>query len=332
MRPEEGSHLPLAVLIAMILSATAGTAAAQHALPEPRLGIVPASFAADAIPPDSIVVDSSTTPGMGASVTVVPIPTGVRTEKPGLGARLGRGAGNFGSDVWIVSTSPFRLRGKGLLLTAAVLGVEAVIYANDQEILDAILRNREEPVLGETIDLGTRIEPVGFMGRTNAIYMAALGAGYAFNIRPLRTIPTEILESHFIAGGVRNVAKMLVGRQHPSDGKGPYEFKFRHGTSFPSGHTSVVYELATIASMNAHWLPVTIASYSLATAVAVQRVESLNHWPSDVFIAAVYGTLVARTVVQQHEKRERGLMQGTLILPHIDERGELVGVRVSRTF
>jgi hypothetical protein len=331
MRNEKRSRFPLAVLIVASLSVVGGKAAvAQPIPPEPPQGTLPASFAAETMASDSIAVDSLIAPSVGASVTVVP--TGARAEKPGLAARLGRAAGNFGSDVWIVSTSPLRLRGKGLLLTAAVLGTEAVIYANDQEILDAIVRNRDEPVLKETIDVGTRIEPVGFMGRTNAIYMAALGAGYALNVRPLRTIPTEILESHFIAGGVRNLAKLLVGRQHPSDGKGPYDFKFGHGTSFPSGHTSVVYELATIATMNTHSVPVGIASYSLATALAIQRVESLNHWPSDVFIAAVYGTLVARTVVQQHEKRERGLVQGMLILPHIDERGELVGVRVSRTF
>ena len=331
MRREGWSRLPLAVLITVSLSATAGTAAAtQQPLQDPRHETEPASFAAETVPSDSIVVEAPATPSVRASVTVVP--TDAPAQKPGIGARLGRAATNFGSDVWIVSSSPFRLRGKGLLLTAAVLGAEAVIYNNDQEIFDAILRNREEPVLKETIDIGTRIAPVGFMGRTNAIYIGLLGAGYAFNIRPLRTIPTQILESHFIAGGVRNVAKLLVGRQHPSDGKGPYEFKFGDGTSFPSGHTSVVYELATIATMNTHSVPVGIASYSLATAVAIQRVESLNHWPSDVFIAAVYGTLVARTVVQQHEKRERGLVQGMLILPHLDERGELVGVRVSRTF
>ena len=40
------------------------------------------------------------------------------------------------------------------------------------------------------------------------------------------------------------------------------------------------------------------AAYSLATAGAIQRVESLNHWPSDVFIAAAYGTFVAHTVVR----------------------------------
>ena len=305
-----------ALLVTMVLVSSAGNTAR-----------------AQGVPPDSVVaLETTAAESLGTEPVVVSAPAD-EPERPGLGVRFRRAVGNFGSDAWIVSTSPFRARGKELLLMAAVLGAEGVIYANDQDILDAVLRNRNEPVLKQTIDIGTKIEPVGFMGKTNVIYLASLGAGYALNIRALRTIPTQILESHFIAGGVRNIGKLLVGRQHPRDGNGPYEFKFGDGTSFPSGHTSVAYELATIASMNAKSLPVTIASYSLATAIAVQRVESLNHWPSDVFIAAVYGTMVARTVVKQHEKRERERAQGhVMILPALDEQGDLVGVRVLRTF
>jgi membrane-associated phospholipid phosphatase len=170
------------------------------------------------------------------------------------------------------------------------------------------------------------------MGKTNPFYIAALGAGYAFNVRTLRTIPTEILESHLLAGGIRNVGKLLVGRKHPYEHEGPYQFDFGKGTSFPSGHTSVVFELATIASMNARSLPVTIGAYALATTVALQRIDSLNHWPSDVFVAATYGTLVARTVVQLHEQRESGRDHGTTLVPHISDDGRLLGVKLSRTF
>jgi len=131
---------------------------------------------------------------------------------------------------------------------------------------------------------------------------------------------------------VRNLGKIMVGRRHPYENVGPYEYEFAKGTSFPSGHTSVVYELATIATMNTHSLPVAIAGYSLATCVAVQRIESRNHWPSDVFIAGLYGTLVARTVVHQHEKREAKAAQGMLILPEISNDARWMGVRLTRDF
>jgi membrane-associated phospholipid phosphatase len=260
-----------------------------------------------------------------------PAPTREPAER-GVTDRAKRAVGNFLSDGWVIVSSPFRARGAGLLLMAGVIGAEAVLYANDQEILDATIRNREDPVFKAVVDVGKTVEPVGLMGRTNPIYLGALGMGYLFNVRLLRTIPTEILESHLLAGGVRNVAKAVVGRAHPYENVGPYTFDFGHGTSFPSGHTSVVYELATIAYMNTHSLPVGIVGYSVATAAAVQRIESRNHWASDVLISAVYGTLIARTVVRLHEERESKGTQGMFIHPDVSSDGRLMGVRVTRRF
>lgn len=247
-------------------------------------------------------------------------------------ARAKGAVGNFLSDGWVVVASPFRARGSTLVWAGVVIGVEAALFATDQDLFDATIRNCEAPGFGGLIDLGETIEPVGFMGRTNPIYLGALGVGYAFNIRILRTVPTQILESHLIAGGIRNVLKTVIGRRHPYEHMGPNVYEFGGGTSFPSGHTSVAFELATIASMNAHSRPVTIVAYTLATSMALQRIESGNHWPSDVFISAVYGTLVSRTVVRLHEAREKERGHTTSLLPHFSDDGQLVGVRWMRTF
>ena len=279
-------------------------------------GLAPQRAMADS-PPDSV------------SVPVAPAES---VQRPSVSARAGRAVGSFLSDGWTAVSSPFRLRGAGFLWLGAALGVEAALYANDQELYDAAVRNRDAAGFKTVIDVGETIEPVGFMGKTNPIYLALLGSGYAFNVPLLRTIPTEILESHLIAGGVRNVGKLVVGRRHPYEHLGPREFSFGDGTSFPSGHTSVVFELATIASMNAHYLPVTVAAYSLATTLALQRVSSGNHWPSDVFIAGVYGTLVARTVVRLHEEREKNAGRGTSLLPYFSDDGRLAGAQVIRHF
>ena len=298
-------------------------------------GIVPlelSGVSADSVPGSAAgAPDSSLRDSLRDSALAAPSLRG-STPKSGLGARAKRAVGSFVSDGWVVVTSPCRVRGAGLVWAGAAIGVEAALFANDQEISDAVVRNREAPVFGGLIDVGSSIEPVGFMGRTNPIYVGALAAGYALNVRALRTIPTEILESHLLAGGVRNLGKVIVGRRHPYENAGPYEFDFGHGTSFPSGHTSVVFELATIASMNAHLLPVTIVAYSLATSLALQRIESGNHWPSDVFIAAVYGTLVSRTVVKLHETREKERGRTTSLLPRFSDDGRLVGVQLMRRF
>jgi len=318
----------IAIAIVLLACSAARNVAAEQLVPsEPSAEVeavaLTSVFAAPDATLDAFVASDSSSSEPAAADSA---------RKPGLEPRARRAVGNFFSDGWVIVTSPTRVRGTGLLWLGLALGAEAAIYANDQEIYDAIVRNREAPVMKAALDVGDWIEPVGFMGRTNPIYVAALGAGYAFNVRPLRTIPTEILESHLLAGGVRNLGKALVGRRHPYENMGPYEFDFGHGTSFPSGHTSVAFELATIASMNARSLPVTIAAYSLATTLALQRVESRNHWPSDVFAAATYGTLVARTVVTLHERREKAGASNVSLLPHVSSDGQMVGLRLTRTF
>jgi hypothetical protein len=291
-----------------------------------------AEAAAPGLAPDSISDTADSARASQSDAELVPLEANDPVPRLGAGGRVKRAMGNFLADGWTIVAAPFRVRGTDLLWVGAALGVETALYLNDQSILDAAVRNREAPVFRSVLETGDALEPVGFMGRTNPYYIAALGTGYALNIRVLRTIPTEILESHLLAGGVRNLLKAAVGRRHPFEHAGPNSFEVGGGTSFPSGHTSVAFELATIASMNAHSLPVTIAAYSLATTVAVQRVESLNHWPSDVFIAALYGTLAARTVVNLHVGRETRRALRVSLLPRISDQGQLAGLQLVRRF
>jgi hypothetical protein len=141
------------------------------------------------------------------------------------------------------------------------------------------------------------------MKNTIPYYLAGEAVGQIFGIEPLKKIPLEIIESHLIAGGIRNASKLFIGRRREFEGKGPYFFEFNGGTSFPSGHTSVMFEVATIASHHAHNRLVSVFFYSLATLEGSQRIDSSAHWPSDVFLSAVLGSLVARAVVHRNAER-----------------------------
>lgn len=223
------------------------------------------------------------------------------------GGDLARGARAFGSDLWYVVSSPARLDREGAAWLVAFLAVGGVIYANDEALHEALLRNREEEPYRTFGDVGDALEPVGFMGHTNPYYIAALGVGWALQIDWLTNVPAQILESHLISGGLRNAAKVAIGRRRPFETDDPYTFEFDGGTSFPSGHASVVFELATILSHHARSTPVTVLAYAAATSVALQRVHDSTHWPSDVYVAAVSGTLIARTVIGRNESRALAL-------------------------
>jgi membrane-associated phospholipid phosphatase len=233
----------------------------------------------------------------------------------------------FLSDLGYVVSSPARMDRSSALWTAAVLGTTGLLYACDQELFDATQRAHGNGAYDLIVeDVGDFIEPVGNMGNTNAFYFAGWAVGHALQIPPLKVIPFQFLESHAISGGIRNLAEISVGRFRPAAGRGPRHFESGDGTSFPSGHASVAFELATIVSHHARSQPVSVLCYGLATALAVQRVDSKSHWPSDAFLAAATGHVIARTIVRRQDRREAAHAPAVGLLP--DPRG----VRVVVTF
>ena len=230
------------------------------------------------------------------------------------------------SDLAFVVTSPLRMDLRDAAWLAAGIGATAVLYANDEAILAAFDRNRGDDLYEAVLTPGRRLEPLGLMGRTNPYYFGALTIGYAFDVRPLREIPAEILESHAISGGIRNGFKVLVGRAHPSEKQGHRHFDPGHGTSFPSGHSSVDFELATILSHHTPWRPLRVVWYTLASTMVLQRIDSHAHWPSDVLLSAASGALIARTVIDRHERR---VARGRAMLGLVPVDG---GVGIAATF
>jgi hypothetical protein len=204
-------------------------------------------------------------------------------------------------------SSPARLDGQGWLQTAGVFGVGAVLFAYDQEILDAFQRAKGNDFYDAVLYLGRQWEPIGNMGNTNVYYASAAALGWATSVEPLAVIPSQILESHLTSGGIRNVAELAVGRKRPFEGEGPYSFHPGDGTSFPSGHASTSFEFAGILSHHAYRTPlgrpVSAFTHFAATSIALQRIDSQSHWPSDVYFGAMMGSMTSRTVIRRWRQR-----------------------------
>ena len=247
--------------------------------------------------PDSARVDAART-------TPAPEP-----ERVGLPRRAGRALGAFGSDVLYVVSSPLRLNRNGALKTAAILGVTGVIYVMDEEILARLQRGDSE-IYDGIADAGDALEPAGFMPNSLMAWAGGALVGKIAGWETLETASLQIIESNLIGGGIRNASKWLIGRRRPHEGEDSQFFEFNGGTSFPSGHTAVMFETATVLSHHADWWPVTVLTYGAATSVAVQRIESKGHWPSDVFLTAAISTVTARTVVRRWESRASKAREG----------------------
>ena len=119
-------------------------------------------------------------------------------------------------------------------------------------------------------------------------------------------------ETGFLAGEavinslvMTEAMKYSLGRQRPNEGNGTGPF-FHGGVSFPSEHASAAFAAAGVI---AHEYPgplTKIAVYALAGLVDYSRYRAIQHFPSDVFVGSMLGTMVAQSVYSRHHDPELG--------------------------
>jgi hypothetical protein len=224
----------------------------------------------------------------------------------------------FVTDSWAVVSRPAHLDRNGWLQLAGVLAVGGYLFAFDEDIDRAMQHNRHNDVVEKVVDVGDALDTVSLMGKTNRYYAAGIAVGYVFGWEKLQRVSSDILFSHFIAGLVRNGGKLFIGRARPRDG-GAYDFG-NDGTSLPSGHASTIFQLATVLSKHADWWPASVVLYSAATAVAVERVATREHWASDVWIGAMNGRAIAQIIMKEHDEK------GILVVPSVTPETGAVGL------
>ena len=115
--------------------------------------------------------------------------------------------------------------------------------------------------------------------------------------------------------------KAILARQRPYTGQGEGKFFSGNWTagSFPSGHATLAWTLATVMAHEYPNWPMRLLMYGAATAVSTTRVTGGVHFPSDVFAGSVIGfgvgttsrTKIAKThgapcAEQDQARRERG--------------------------
>ena len=215
---------------------------------------------------------------------------------------------DFGRDGWAVLTAPTRMDEATTVALVGVLGGGAVLFGLDGEIQPAAADPDRSGLEKWVFDVGNALEPIGFQGNTNVWYAAAAVLGYATRQDWLQHPAKQILYAHWIGSLGRSAAGRLLGRLRPNQTGDPYRFEPGTGTSFPSGHAAVVFELAYILSHHVDRPPVTVVLHALAATVSWQRVASDSHWASDALLGAAWGHAVARVVVATEEERRLGFV------------------------
>lgn len=205
----------------------------------------------------------------------------------------------YAADAKDMALAPTRWRGRQWARFGAGVAVVAAAYAADEHLYDQVQRNRTS----FTDDFAKVVTPFGG-GRATQLSALLIVAGAVSNNTRMRDAGRDSLEAEILAAGiVTPLLKRGFGRARPIQDEGAHSFHpfSSDHHSFPSGHATNAFALATaIAGHYDRWVVPTVV-YTVASGVAVSRVNDRAHFPSDVIAGALIGHAVAKGVVYRHQ-------------------------------
>lgn len=215
------------------------------------------------------------------------------------------------SDLKQEFTKPFHMQPRdwgNLAKYAAVGGALAFFDGSIQRGATSLMRrNPDAKKFSKTV--------TDFGGSYEAFALAAFGGyGLVFKNEKMQTTTLLATQAYITGAALESVVKVLTGRTRPSSYAddvraratflGPFSSKTgKDNSSFPSGHTTVAFAVATVFLLeysNKPWVP--ILAYSSATLIGLSRITENKHWATDVFAGAVVGFLAGRNVVNNYHR------------------------------
>lgn len=229
-------------------------------------------------------------------------------------------------DAAYIYSSPARINSSSALWLAGIASAGTVIFIYDQEIYDFIRDHREDDLLKPFVSIGEELGTIGMGGTTAKYFLGSAVLGYLLDIDPLMYIGIDLVESYYIAGLLKNAVNLFAGRRRPHEGMGARYFEFNGGTSMPSGHTANVFQMANIFSRHIKFWPFTVVAYTIAGSIGIERVASEAHWPSDVYVAAIYGWVISDVLMDRNQARRLD------IEPFLDPSTATLGINLNYSF
>ncbi len=157
-------------------------------------------------------------------------------------------------------------------------------------VLDQQMREWINPEPGE--DWGQTLETAGGPVWSTVFVASAFTAGRISKNTRFRAASYDLLEASVVNVVYFQSIKLVTQRTRPNGS---------NNQSFPSGHTSNAFALATVAERHYGW-KLGVPAYLLAGAVGASRMKQDMHYFSDVVAGATLGYIVGRTVVRMNNR------------------------------
>jgi membrane-associated phospholipid phosphatase len=144
----------------------------------------------------------------------------------------------------------------------------------------------------------------------------------------------DLISASLISATINQTLKVTVNRYRPRDDQGVVNLQgysgLNNNSSFPSGHTTEAFTLASViaSSYDDPW--VSYGVYSVAGMVGIARMYLDAHWASDVVASAFIGTWVGKGIVSHNNSLRSNKKNSVAIIPDIAPG--YTGVRIVSKF
>lgn len=193
--------------------------------------------------------------------------------------------------------------------TGIFIGADILLMQYDENIRSIFWEHKNDSLIARHGSEKTFFEITNEFGSVYsalAVPTVLYLSGLAFSNEELRTTGRLMTEAMFLSTIISQTIKITAGRSRPytNDGSNtwkPFTFTDRN-YSFPSGHTTVAFTIATVLSYRIDKWWAYASLYSLATSTAIARIYLDKHWASDVLMGAGIGTVSALLILNANEK------------------------------
>lgn len=150
-----------------------------------------------------------------------------------------------------------------------------------------------------------------------ALALTAYGYGTLAGNNEVHDVSLSLLEALTVNGLLTEGLKLIVNNHSPNG----------ESQAWPSGHTSSAMTVATV--LNEYYGPwVGIPLYGLTALVAYQRMDTGEHWASDVVFGAALGYVVGKTVAGRHKPEIFGMQ----LTPMLDLENGITGLALAKHY
>jgi membrane-associated phospholipid phosphatase len=207
-----------------------------------------------------------------------------------------------------IITAPMRWESSDWITAGFITGVASVLYENDAKIQKWVLDHKTTT----TDNTGDTVTDFGHGKFTPAILGGMYLYGHFADDGKMRETVLLSVESFVLTGVFVQTLKYAANRHRPFTGDGsrawdgprlntPYD-----SHSFPSGHATAAFAVASVIASEYDNMFVPPLAYSVAVITALNRVSHDAHWSSDVFVSWAIGYFTGKAIVASHRNSTEG--------------------------